>query len=91
MSNLGEFIAGTIPTDPGSVLVLRVALDASGTNILVAWDAVLGKNYQLLSAADLGNPAWQVVPGSVGVSGNQRYLNIPATNEQRYLRLKCGD
>jgi Tol biopolymer transport system component len=91
MNNLGEFIAGTIPTDAGSVLAVRAALDASGTNIVVGWDAVVGKNYQVLSAGDLGNPVWLVVAGNVGAFGSLRYFNIPATNEHLYFRIKCGD
>jgi len=90
MNNLGEFIAGTIPTDPASVLVLRVAPDVSSTNIVVGWDAVPGKNYQVLSAADLDNPSLAVGSGSVG-EWQPAHLNIQATNEQTLPPIKCGD
>jgi Tol biopolymer transport system component len=91
-NNLQEFLAGTIPTDPTSALTLRIAPYASGTNVL-NWAVAPGKNfhYQVLSATNLSNPAWLVFPGSVGAIGSQRYLNVPATNSQRYFRVQCGN
>jgi hypothetical protein len=93
MSNLQEFLAGTIPTDPASVLVLHIAADASGTNVLMNWAVAPGKNfhYQVLSATNLSDAVWTVFPGSVGAIGSQLYLNVPATNSQRYFRIWCGN
>ena len=91
MNNLQEFLAGTIPTNPGSVLALRIAADASGTNMLLNWAAVSGKNYQVLSTTNLSNPVWPVFPGSVEMIGSQRYFNVPATNSQSFFRIQCGN
>ncbi|MGA2243122.1 MAG: hypothetical protein ABSH11_13940 [Verrucomicrobiota bacterium] len=93
VNNLQEFLAGTIPTDPASVLALHITRDTSGTNVLLNWAVASGKNfhYQVLSATNLSNPAWLVFPGSVGAIGGQRYLNVPATNSQRYFRIWCGN
>jgi hypothetical protein len=94
MNNLQDFLAGTIPTDPASVLALGITTDATGTNTVLNWAAVSGKNYQILSTTNLSNAVWSVVPGSVqagsaGAIGGQRYFNIPAMNSQGYYRIWC--
>ncbi|MGA2786043.1 MAG: hypothetical protein ABSF60_00805 [Verrucomicrobiota bacterium] len=92
MSNLQEFLAGTDPTDPASVLTVHITPYAPGTNVL-NWATAPGKNfhYQVLSATNLSNPVWAVFPGSVGAIGSQLYLNVPATNSQRFFRVQCGN
>ena len=77
MSNLQEYLAGTDPTNPNSLLALSIATDATGTNLFLGWNAVSGKNYQILSTTNLSNPVWQVFPASVGANGSQRYFNVP--------------
>lgn len=91
MSNLQEYLAGTDPANPNSLLALSVAKDATGTNLFLGWNTVSGKNYQILSATNLNNPVWQVFPVSIGVNGNQRYFNVQATDSQRYFRILCGN
>jgi Tol biopolymer transport system component len=97
MSNLQKYLAGLNPTDPNSILAVSIATDATGTNTVLGWDAVAGKNYQLLSTTNLDNPAWsavpgtvQAVPGSVWVNGSQQYISIPVTNSQSYFRVQCN-
>ncbi len=96
MSNLEEYLAGTDPTDPDSVLALRIAANATGTNMVLNWMAVSGKNYQILSTTNLSNPVWSAFPGSIEVGGaeaigGQRYFNVPATDSQCYFRVLCGE
>ena len=91
MSNLQEYLAGTDPTNPNSLLALSIATDATGTNLFLGWNAVSGKNYQVLSTTNLSNPVWQVFPASVGANGSQRYFNVPAADSQRYFRILCGN
>ena len=92
MNNLQEFLAGTIPTNPTSVLTLRITPYPSGTNVL-NWAVAPGKNfhYQVLSTTNFNNPVWAVFPGNVWAIGSQLYLNVPATNSQRYFRVQCGN
>ena len=96
MSNLQEYLAGTDPTDPASVLALRITTDATGTNMMLNWTAAPGKNYQILSTTNLSDAVWPVFPGSVGAGsaeaiGGPRYFNVPATDSQRYFRVQCGN
>jgi hypothetical protein len=92
MSNLQEFLSGTIPTNPASVLALHIAPYISGTSVL-NWAFAPGKNfhYQVLSTTNLSNPVWAVFPGNIGTIGSQLFLNVPATNSQRYFRVQCGN
>ena len=59
-SNLEEFIAGTIPTDPSSVLVIT-ATSVDGDDIILSFDAVEGKSYSLQSVLDLRSGRWQAI------------------------------
>lgn len=94
MSNLQEYLAGTDPTVPSSVLAVNIARGASGTNAVLNWTAAPGKSYQILSATNLNNAVWSVVPGSaaagvVGAIGGLRSFIIPATNAPCYFRIWC--
>jgi Tol biopolymer transport system component len=94
MSNLQEYLAGTDPTDPASVLALSIAPDTTGTNMVVNWTAASGKTYQLLSTTNLSGAVWSVVPGSAGAgvastTGGLRSFTIPATNAPCFFRILC--
>jgi hypothetical protein len=94
MSNLQEYLAGTDPTVPNSVLALNISPVASGTSAVLNWTAAPGKSYQILSATNLNNAVWSVVPGSAGAGvaraiGGLRSFTIPATNAPCYFRIWC--
>ena len=68
-NNLKEFLAGTSPVDPASVL--RASIGQSGNNILILFTTVAGKSYRLEQATELGAGAnWQAlqqhIPGTGG-------------------------
>jgi Bacterial TSP3 repeat len=90
LTNLEEYFAGTNPKSSSSVLVLHIAT-ASNSTATLSWPAVPGRNYQVLTTAELSNPDWQVVPGSVGVVGGQGYFTVSAIESQRYFRILCTD
>jgi len=96
MSNFQEFLTGTIPSNPTSVLTLCLAPDATGTNVVLNWTAVSGKNYQILSTTNLSDAVWPVFPGSAQAGsaaaiGGPRNLSTPAADSQRYFRLQVGN
>jgi Tol biopolymer transport system component len=89
MNNLEEYLAGTIPTSGASVLALRLTdVDLAG-NVLLGWDAVPARFYQVLSTTNLSDQAWEVFPGNVSVIGSQGYFNGLATDAPRYFRILC--
>ena len=62
-----EFLAGTDPTDPASVLRVRIEADPATGSILLSWSSVGGKFYRIEQATDLAG-SWTV-----------QTSNIPAT------------
>ncbi len=52
-----EFLAGTLPNDPTSVLALRAALAPNGDFIL-RFQALAGRSYQIQSRDSLADGAW---------------------------------
>ncbi len=51
VSNLSEFLAGTDPTDPNSVL--KTSITPTKLGLLVSWNSVPGQVYQVQSSPDL--------------------------------------
>ena len=65
LSNLQEYLAGTIPIDPSSVLRLDVSsVVYPAGNVTLSWPAVPGKSYQVVYKDDLSDPTWLNAPGS---------------------------
>jgi Tol biopolymer transport system component len=87
MSNLQEFLAGTDPADPASVLLLQIqAQTLSPNNVTLSWPAVPGKDYRAQSKADLNDAVWSEIPGAtvVGLKGS---VSIPAGPATRFYRV----
>jgi hypothetical protein len=69
MKNSAEAVAGTVPTNPASLLRIEsVRQDASGTT--VTWQSVAGRRYQLLRRPRVASGAWEAVGTPVTASGN---------------------
>jgi hypothetical protein len=51
-SNHAEYLAGTSPTDPASVFLIRVA-SSDGTSATIQWHSVVGKTYTLYKTSNL--------------------------------------
>jgi hypothetical protein len=67
MSNAAEYVAGTDPGDPRSVLRLRASVAASG-EVRIEWPGVAGRRYRLQSTGNLRD--WTDVGGeSAGAGG----------------------
>ena len=70
-NNLAEYIAGTVPNDPKSVLRISVVSRTTaggGTSVVVTWNSVANKKYLVQSAAGPGGP-WATV-ATVASAGN---------------------
>lgn len=87
MTNLQEFLAGTDPTDPASVLHIQIAPVVSSTNVTLSWLAVPGKSYQVQYKNNLSDPLWLNMPGNISVVGTQGYFTVPADQPNRFYRL----
>jgi hypothetical protein len=87
MSNLQEFLAGTVPTDPASVLHLQIAVQvAAPDNVMLNWPAAPGKNYRIQFKDDLNDSNWSEIPGAA-VVGLKGAASIPASASTRFYRV----
>ena len=58
LSNYGEYIAGTDPTNSTSVLALDNPVLLGASNLVLNWQSVSGKSYSILGSTNLLNPDW---------------------------------
>jgi len=59
-------IAGLVPTNPASRLVMSAALTAGTSDLVLGWDSVTGRVYSVWSGANLV-PGLSPLPGATGL------------------------
>jgi hypothetical protein len=69
MLDQSEFLAGTLPNDPNSLLRLLPNPTIAGGGVTVQWQSVPGKTYRLQFKNSLTDVAWTNVTGDVPASG----------------------
>lgn len=87
ISNLGEFIAGTLPRDPSSVLALNLSL--TGDDVALSFEAVAGKSYQIQSSTSLESGSWtEVGTVSNATAGPQNFTDPAGSGaSKKFYRL----
>jgi hypothetical protein len=89
MSNMQEYLAGTDPTNPGSLFHVTT-VQPSGNDYLVSFTSVIGKVYDVESCTDLVSGAWGVVTNNL--AGNNSLIQITdpgaASVPQRFYRAR---
>jgi hypothetical protein len=78
MNNWQEWVCGTDPTNPLSVLRMVSALPTSA-NVTVSWQSVAGVNYFLERSANLRLPFALVATNIVGQASTTTYADTQAT------------
>ncbi len=71
-----EYVAGTIPTDGNSVLVVN-SIAPAGTDLVLSWQSVEGKSYSIVTNTSLTAPA----PGTAvsGITGLETETSYTTT------------
>ena len=87
MSNLQEYLAGTDPTDPASVLHLQMVSLVPGSTVQLQWTISPGKNYAVQYTDNLLNPIWITAPGNATLIGLQGNYIVPSSSTTRYYRI----
>jgi Tol biopolymer transport system component len=87
VSNLQEYLAGTSPTDSGSVLRVQPSAAMSGNNVMLTWPAAPGKGYAVQYKLHLTDPVWQTPSGTPWVIGTTGYFNVTNTLAGGYFRI----
>jgi hypothetical protein len=87
-SNWQEYVAGTDPTDPSSVL--RVSTDQTvaqqSQDCVVHWPSVAGKQYIIERSASLFGPVWTPISTITG-SGNDMEFHDTTGGSVRFYRV----
>ena len=69
-SNLSEYVAGTLPNDATSVLSLTASI--SGNDVILTFEGVDGKSYQVQSSTTLAPGSWAEVDTVPAASAGQQ-------------------
>jgi hypothetical protein len=78
MNNWQEWVCGTDPTNPLSVLRL-LSPSITSTNATVTWQSVAGVNYLLERSANLAAPFMLLATNIIGQAGTTSYADTNAT------------
>jgi Tol biopolymer transport system component len=87
MSNLQEYIAGTVPTDPASVFRVQASPSAPGGSVTLSWPVLMGRSYQVQYKSNLGDINWLGAPGSPTFIGSRGYYGVPPTQLSGFYRV----
>ena len=87
MTNAAEFMAGTDPLDPGSLLAVT-AMSAGPGGFSMGFPTVVGKVYAVEYSENLA--AWSVLTSGIAGTGGEVEFNDPNTSgsAQRFYRVR---
>jgi Tol biopolymer transport system component len=90
-SNLQEYLAGTDPTDPGSVFRAQITTAVfPGNTVTLSWPVIPGKNYHLQFKTNLSESVWLDSSANFSIIGAQGYVTVPSDSRCSFYRV-VGD
>lgn len=89
-SDREEYLAGTDPTEEGSLLRVLTLTAASSGNVTVLWSSVPGQSYQVEVKAEVSGSGWQPLTGAIVAEGTTASApgGSVTTEGQRYYRVR---
>ncbi|MFC4991272.1 GDSL-type esterase/lipase family protein [Rubritalea tangerina] len=89
-SNLEEYLADTIPTNPASQLTLQ-ALTKVGTTTTLTINSSLQRNYSLYRSSDLGTQdPWSIVDGPLSGNGSLLLLKDTSSHTKAFYKVEVS-
>ncbi|MCX6902661.1 MAG: hypothetical protein NTW03_04130, partial [Verrucomicrobia bacterium] len=76
MSDLDEFLAGTDPANPNSILRAMTLTSVGGSSTTVLWPAVPGKSYKVQYKDDLTSTNWTELSGATSGGQPRRFYRV---------------
>jgi len=91
-SNLKEYLAATIPSNPASNFqVIRIEDIVGGPELVkLTWDSVAGMTYQVEASDSLLLGSWSLLTANPLVANSvETQLNVPKLGDRRFYRVRC--
>jgi hypothetical protein len=70
MSDLAEYLAGTLPNNPDSLLRMDCVVTSNFVETAVSWASVPGRAYRVQFMNTLDDPGWNDLPGDVNATNS---------------------
>lgn len=89
-SDLAEYLAGTVPTNSASLLLMDRVLTNTLVQTTVSWSSVSGRTYRLQFKNAVNDAGWNDVPGNVAATGTTAIKTdlTTAGQPERYYRVQ---
>jgi hypothetical protein len=87
-NNMAEYIAGTDPTDPNSMLKLSSSRDIPSPGCLIRWPSVEGKQYIIERSSSMFSPSWVPIATNSGTGAEMEFHDSGATGSSRFYRVR---
>ena len=86
MTNLAEYLAGTIPTDPASRLIITSQNFPAPGQFQIQWSSVSGKSYEVQSSADM--ITWTAVATVPATSASTTWTDSGVSGVKKFYRVR---
>jgi Tol biopolymer transport system component len=86
-SDLQEFLAGTDPTNGGSILRVLTVTPMAGGSTTVVWSAVVGRSYVVQYKDSLDAAIWSNASAVISANSTSMAFNHNSASAQRYYRV----
>jgi len=89
LTDLAEFLSGTLPNDPASVLFISEVSVIAPSNVTIEWASLAGKRYQVQYADSLALAQWTNLGAEITATGTTSSVQDTRTIQgQRFYRVQ---
>jgi YD repeat-containing protein len=91
LSDVAEYLAGTLPKDPDSLLRMNRNVTNTVVQTTVSWSSISGKSYCVQYKNSLADAGWNDLPGIVVASGTNSFkIDTTSTGQPwRFYRVQA--
>lgn len=87
-SDYAEFVAGTDPVDPLSLLHLSGVAKQESGELVIRWPSSAGRSYRVMSASELTEAFTPLADGIPATPPENAYTNSAAASPSRFFRIE---
>ena len=91
MTDLAEFLSGTLPNDPASVLFISEVAVITPSSVTIEWASLPGKRYQVQYADSLAPGQWTNLGAEITATGTTSSVqDTRSIQGERYYRVQLA-